>query len=148
VFARTKGADIGRDGCRVPIPWSGSAPPYGFNDTGTATWLPQPGDWGGLTVAAQSGAAQSGVDGSMLEFYRAALHLRHEVDEFGDGPLTWLEGLPEGLLGFARANGIACVVNLSDGNVELPAHQEVLLASQDLDGSSLPADTAAWLRLA
>jgi alpha-glucosidase len=142
VFARTNGADIGRDGCRVPMPWSGDAAPYGFNDTGAATWLPQPGDWAGLTVA-----AESGVDGSMLEFYRAALGLRHSVDAFGDGPLTWLVGLPEGVLGFARADGIACVVNLSDGNVDLPAHRQVLLASQDLDGTSLPADTAAWLRL-
>src|SRR5262249_28395795 len=30
IFARTGGAELGRDGCRVPLPWSGSAPPYGF----------------------------------------------------------------------------------------------------------------------
>ena len=83
----------------------------------------------------------------MVEFYRRALHLRRELDAFGDGPLRWLDGVPEGVLAFARDDSTACVVNLSDGNVELPPHREVLLASQDLDGTALPPDAAAWLRL-
>ena len=48
------GLDPGRDGCRVPLPWSGSAPPFGFGPDGSTPWLPQPGDWAGRTVAAQS----------------------------------------------------------------------------------------------
>jgi alpha-glucosidase len=40
-------AERGRDGCRVPIPWSGSAPPFGFSppDAGAPPWLPQPPSW-------------------------------------------------------------------------------------------------------
>jgi alpha-glucosidase len=37
--------DVGRDGCRVPLPWSGSAAPYGFSPSAVPTWLPQPGHW-------------------------------------------------------------------------------------------------------
>ena len=33
----------GRDGCRVPIPWSGDEPPFGF--TAGTSWLPQPTAW-------------------------------------------------------------------------------------------------------
>ncbi|MFC5287848.1 glycoside hydrolase family 13 protein [Actinokineospora guangxiensis] len=134
VFARTGGADIGRDGCRVPLPWSGDAPPYGFNDTGAAPWLPQPGDWGPLTAA-----AQDGDPASMLEFYRAALRLRRDL--LGDGALTWVDQ-PPGVLAFTREN-LVCVVNLSAESVALP-DGEVLMASGPLDGA-LPPDTTVWV---
>ena len=50
------GPGFSRDGCRVPLPWSGDTPPYGFSPAGSADpWLPQPPDWAGLTVAAESG---------------------------------------------------------------------------------------------
>ncbi len=143
VFKRTKGADIGRDGCRVPLPWSGDAPPYGFNTTGAAPWLPQPAGWAASTVAAQTDDPSS-----MLALYRSALRLRHAEPALGDGPLRWLPGLPDGVLAFARDESFACVVNLSGAEVPLPPHVSVLLASGPLDGGSLPPDTAAWLRTA
>ena len=31
MHARSGGVDPGRDGCRVPLPWAGEAPPYGFS---------------------------------------------------------------------------------------------------------------------
>ncbi len=34
MFFRTNGADPGRDGCRVPLPWSGTAAPFGFSPPG------------------------------------------------------------------------------------------------------------------
>ena len=141
VFARTSGADIGRDGCRVPVPWSGEASPYGFNATGTAPWLPQPSNWAGSTVAAQTDDPNS-----MLELYRAALRLRRAEPSLGDGPLRWLSDLPAGVLGFARDETFACVVNLSPDPVDLPAHVDVLLTSGPMDGTTLPTDTAVWLR--
>jgi alpha-glucosidase len=127
----------GRDGCRVPLPWSGDRPPFGFGD-GTP-WLPQPEEWKSLTVEAQRGDATS-----MLEFYRAALRLRREQPALGDGGLTWDGDAPDGVLSFAREPGFRCVVNLSAGTVPLPEHREVLLASVPVtDG--LPPDAAAWL---
>lgn len=140
VFRRTKGADIGRDGCRVPLPWSGTASPYGFNTTGTAPWLPQPDDWSASTVE-----AQTGDPASMLELYRSALGIRRTEPGLGDGPMTWLDAA-DGVLAFARDDTFACVVNLSGSAVPLPPHVEVLLASGPLDGSNLPSDMAVWLR--
>ncbi|MGW4650251.1 glycoside hydrolase family 13 protein [Kitasatospora sp. NPDC004289] len=134
--------DPGRDGCRVPLPWSGSAPPFAFTPPGAARepWLPQPGAWKDLTVAAQSGDPSS-----TLELYRSALRLRRAEPGLGEGPLSWLPAAP-GVLAFTRPGGFTCVVNLSAGTVPLPTHEAVLLASSPLDGASLPTDTAVWLR--
>ena len=62
--------DPGRDGCRVPLPWSGDEQPFGFSPAGATAppWLPQPADWKDRTVQAQTGDPHS-----MLELYRAAL---------------------------------------------------------------------------
>jgi alpha-glucosidase len=46
---RSGGTDGFRDGCRVPIPWAGDSPSYGFGP-GSASWLPQPPEWAGLSV--------------------------------------------------------------------------------------------------
>ena len=62
---RSGGVDPGRDGCRVPLPWSGEHPPFGFRRPGAAPWLPQPPTWGALTVE-----AQEHDPGSMLTLYR------------------------------------------------------------------------------
>jgi len=132
----------GRDGCRVPLPWSGSEPPFGFSGAaGGATWLPQPESWKTLTAEAESGDSAS-----TLELYSAALRIRRAEPALGDGTLTWLPS-PDGVLSFSRDPGFTCVVNLSADSVELPEHTEVLLASGPLaaDGK-LPADQAVWLR--
>ena len=65
--------EVGRDGCRVPIPWSGDSAPFGFGPGDAQPWIPQPDEFKGLTVE-----AQTGVEGSTLEFYRAALAARRE----------------------------------------------------------------------
>jgi alpha-glucosidase len=141
VFARTKGERPGRDGCRVPIPWSGDAPSFGFND-GTASWLPQPAHWAELTAELQSDDPTS-----MLALYREAIRLRHELDALGDGSLEWVEA-PSGVLAFVRPDGFACVTNVSDATVAVPPGlpNAVLLAS---DLASTPAalapDTTIWL---
>ncbi|MGI4895160.1 MAG: glycoside hydrolase family 13 protein, partial [Janthinobacterium lividum] len=81
-FFRTDGADQGRDGCRVPIPWEGAAPSYGFGP-GDASWLPQPELWAELSVAAQEGVA-----GSTLELYRTTIAARKH-HRLGRGSLVW-----------------------------------------------------------
>jgi alpha-glucosidase len=138
VFARTKHADPGRDGCRVPIPWGGTRPPFSFG-AGEA-WLPQPEEWAGYTAE-----AEAADPGSMLELYRAALHIRREEPALGDGEMHWLVHLAD-VLAFTRDPGFTCLVNLSTEAVPLPRHESVLLASGPLQDDLLPPDTAVWLR--
>ena len=142
MFRQTAGARRGRDGCRVPLPWSGDRPPYGFSPQHATEppWLPQPADWADLTVS-----AQSADPASMLSLYRRALHMRRELPALGDGRLRWLES-PPGSLWFERGPGFGCVVNVDADRVELPRQGRLLLASGPLgDGGCLPADTAVWL---
>jgi alpha-glucosidase len=131
----------GRDGCRVPIPWSDQEPPFGFtlNGARAAPWLPQPLSWRTLTVQAQTGDERS-----MLELYRRALSIRHEHPALGDGAMRWI-GAPEGALAFARDPGFVCVVNMSAGSVPRPRGAELLLSSGELAGDGgVPADMTAW----
>jgi alpha-glucosidase len=137
VFSESGGLVLGRDGCRVPLPWSGSEPPFGFSPLGTHPWLPQPPSWRELTVQAQSGRA-----GSMLEFYRHALTLRRTVLQVAADDLTWLPA-QERVLAFERGSRFRCVVNLSSHAVALD--EEPALASAPLVGPALlPPDAAAW----
>jgi alpha-glucosidase len=143
MYFRSGGRNPGRDGCRVPLPWSGQHPPYGFSPDGStrATWLDQPADWGGLTVA-----AQRADEGSMLSLYRAGLRQRRAEDDLGDGPLHWLAS-DSSVLAFTRGDRFACVVNLGPSAIPVPLHAAVLLSSNELEGGQLPPDTAVWLRL-
>lgn len=137
---RSGGRDPGRDGCRVPMPWTAGAPYSGFGSR-AEPWLPQPEGWS--LYAADRQAADPH---SMLSLYRRALRLRRSLTALGDGPLSWLPSAP-GVLSFARSGGVVCVVNLAADPAVLPAHAEVLLASAPLtEGGLLPADTAVWLR--
>jgi alpha-glucosidase len=139
-WERSGHTDRGRDGCRVPLPWSGSTPPFGFGPAGSRPWLPQPPAWRDYTVE-----AEAGDPGSMLELYRAALRARRAQPALGDGTLRWLDS-PGSALVFARDPGFCCAVNFSADPLPLPPHDRVLLASGPLEGDRLPGDTAVWLR--
>jgi alpha-glucosidase len=130
----------GRDGCRVPLPWAGAAPPFGFSPPGAADpWLPQPAIWAGLTAQ-----DQAGDPGSMLTLYLTGLRLRREHPALGDGGLAWCDSGPE-VLDFTREFGFRCVLNFSPDEISLPVGSSVLLASAELPDGRLPPDTAAWL---
>ncbi|BDV31997.1 glycoside hydrolase family 13 protein [Microbacterium terricola] len=148
---RSGGVDPGRDGCRVPLPWSGAEPPYGFGPAGTEPWLPQPADWSTLTVQ-----AQEADPASTLHLYRDALRLRREIPALGDGPLTWWDdavpaaghrGAASEILAFRRGDTFACVVNTGDDPVPLPEGTTVLLSSAPLDAGRLAGDSTAWLQV-
>jgi alpha-glucosidase len=134
------GIGHGRDGCRVPIPWSGTESPYGFSPEGSAPpWLPQPADWASSTAEAESADPDS-----VLALYRAALRIRRDQPALGDGDLQWL-ATPEGVLAFSRTPGFICVVNVSTDPVPLP-EGAVLLASGPLSADGLlPVDAAIWI---
>jgi alpha-glucosidase len=142
-YFRSSGQDGLRDGCRVPIPWTLSGSSYGFGPGGS--WLPQPGDWGKLSVEAQTGDPHS-----VLELYRTALTLRRAHAGAGAGggaELEWLSA-PEGVLAFRRTGGFVCTANTTGRAVRIPAYGRLLLASAEVDASGpeieLPADCAAW----
>ncbi|GAA1373231.1 glycoside hydrolase family 13 protein [Streptomyces beijiangensis] len=131
---RSGGSDPGRDGCRVPLPWTARPP-------AAEPWLPQPEGWAGYAAELQAADPTS-----MLNLYRTALQLRRGGAGFGDGPMRWLPAAP-GVLAFSRPGGLVCVVNLAGESAELPGHRTVLLSSGPLDGAGhLPQDTAVWLR--
>ncbi|HEX3649563.1 MAG TPA: glycoside hydrolase family 13 protein [Pseudonocardiaceae bacterium] len=139
-WERSGHTDRGRDGSRVPLPWSGTKPPFGFSPPAAEpTWLPQPTDWSALTAEAQLSDSDS-----MLSLYRHALRQRRELD----GPLRWLPA-PDGVLAFARGSGFVCMVNFTGESVEIDRPGTLLLASDavlTIEGSTqlLPPDSAAW----
>ncbi|WP_395246024.1 glycoside hydrolase family 13 protein [Agromyces sp. MMS24-K17] len=147
---RSGGVDPGRDGCRVPLPWRGTAAPYGFSPDGAgrdggpvAPWLPQPAAWAALSVQ-----AQEADPASMLWLYRQALRIRKREAALGDGALEWLDTAGD-VLAFRRGSGldeVVCVVNLGTEPADLPDHHHIVLASAPLEGGRLPTDSAAWLR--
>jgi alpha-glucosidase len=130
----------GRDGCRVPLPWTRSGPSFGFGSG--PGWLPQPPSWGEESVE-----AQDDDPGSMLALYRSALRLRRSLTPLGDtgGALTWT-GEEDDVLGFTREGGFVCMVNTGTVPVPLPPG-EVVLSSVPVEGNLLPGDAAAWLLL-
>jgi alpha-glucosidase len=134
----------GRDACRVPLPWSGEAPPFGFSPGRGSTWLPQPAWWASLTAE-----VQDGDPASMLTLYRRALGLRRGHPGLAGMTLRWADGAP-GILAFERGGGFRCVVNLSGGAVPLPAGARALIRSdaQAAAGDPLQPDEAAWLATA
>jgi alpha-glucosidase len=144
---RSGGVDPGRDGCRVPLPWRGTEPPFGFSPvaasagdrTVAAPWLPQPAEWAALTVQ-----AQEADPGSMLWLYRQALRIRKREAALGDGTLTWLPSEPTALV-FRRGDDVVNVTNLGSEPMVLPDHDRILLSSTPLVGGLLPPDSTAWL---
>jgi alpha-glucosidase len=141
-FARTNGEEGLRDGCRVPIPWSGEAPPFGFGPGDGQPWLPQPAEWAESTVEKQLADPSS-----MLSLYRAALALRRDRTELGDGTMAWIDTGGD-VLAFRRDPGFVCVVNVGDAPAAPPDAVRggaLLLSSDPLEpDGTLPGATAAW----
>jgi alpha-glucosidase len=138
IWARSGHTKRGRDGCRVPLPWTRYGPSHGFGVNGS--WLPQPAGWGARSVQVQQGDSNS-----MLALYREALQRRREIRALGEGPLHWLPDTGPDVLAFEREPSFVCVVNLGHDLVELPQHNRVRLTSVPLENGLLPADAAAWL---
>ncbi|MDD7939392.1 alpha-amylase family glycosyl hydrolase [Actinomycetospora lutea] len=132
----------GRDGCRVPLPWSATeGASTGFSPDGAdAPWLPQPSWW-----AAYAADRQQGDPDAVLELYRAVLHRRRAHPALGDGEMTWISAPGDTLLHLRREPGFACLVNLGEEPVDLPPHDEVLQTSVPLEDGRLGTDAAVWL---
>lgn len=135
-WERSGHTERGRDGCRVPIPWNGDTPPFGFSAS-KDTWLPMPRDWAELTVE-----KQLADNGSTLAFFRRALELRREHMAFAGTEIEWLAAPCHALL--FRRGVLACALNAGGRPIMLP-DAELLLASKPLVDGKLPPNAAAWL---
>ncbi|WP_370330542.1 glycoside hydrolase family 13 protein [Mycolicibacterium hippocampi] len=140
-WAQSGFTDVGRDGCRIPLPWNATSVPYGFATAeGAATWLPQPAHW-----AEHSVEAQDRDPDSTLNLYRAGLRLRHSLWRDA-GDVKWLDVAPQ-VAAFERG-GAQCWVNTGDTDARLPEVATVALSSAPGVDRVLPPDTAVWLTFA
>jgi alpha-glucosidase len=137
VWERSGYEERGRDGCRVPMPWSGDAPPFGFSES-TDVWLPMPPEWAALTVAAQECDPDS-----TLGFFRRAIELRHERQSVG-GAVEFLDSPPDVVI-LRGDDGVTCVLNAGPSPVPLP-RGDLLIASAAVVDGELPPAAAAWVR--
>lgn len=141
MFFRSGGSNPGRDGCRVPLPWSGDERPFGFSPPGANTWLTQPAAWAALSVE-----AQDRDPGSTLNLYRESLRLRRSEPDLRTAPMSWLDH-GSSVLAFQRGS-IVSLTNIGDTPAALGAGWSVLLSSAPLADGLVPADTTVWARTA
>jgi alpha-glucosidase len=147
-----RGGGTGRDGCRVPLPWSGTTPPYGFGPNGTVPWLPQPPEWASLSVEAQA------VDpGSTLAFFSAVLRARRDLLPTLSDTVEMLQAdAAEGVNVFAfrrpgsgTHSALVVAVNCGEVDVDAVAYGTAVASSaflEQVQAGVLPAHTAAWFR--
>ncbi|MGA7689680.1 MAG: glycoside hydrolase family 13 protein [Jiangellales bacterium] len=141
VFFRSEHGEVGRDGCRVPLPWEPAGASLGFGENGA--WLPQPREW-----STRAASVQRDDPASMLSLYRAALAARRREPALTAPGMTWVDS-PVDVLWFRRSSAdgatVEVVVNLSAAPVALPPG-EVLVSSGPV-GDRLGTDEAAWVLL-
>ncbi|MCS4277441.1 alpha-glucosidase [Mycetocola sp. BIGb0189] len=137
-FFRTQGAEIGRDGCRVPLPWTESGPSFGFGEAGAH--LPQPAWFGEYAVSRESADPHS-----TLSLYRRALALRHELQTAEE--LEWLETGRADVLEFVRPNGWRVITNFGTEPYPLGPDTVALSSSDPVDTAltEVPAETTVWI---
>jgi alpha-glucosidase len=135
IWVRTLNTKKGRDGARVPLPWSHEGASYGFGSG--AAWLPQPSGFSQTAVS-----KQQGQPGSTLELYADALRLRRELQ--GAEELEWV-ATDGDVLHFRRPGGWECVMNFGDAPASLPPGQVVLTSSTAPLVDELPAETTVWI---
>ncbi|MET9071318.1 glycoside hydrolase family 13 protein [Streptomyces sp. NPDC004232] len=140
IFRRTGSRARIRDGCRVPLPWSGQASPFGFTSGAESAkpWLPQP-DY----FAAYATDRALADTRSFWHLYRDGLQLRRSLSQLGEGTLRWLD-TPPGVLAFARGDDLVCAVNFTTAPVPAPVSGTPLLSSGPCPPGVLPGSTAAW----
>lgn len=139
IWTRTQHTEHGRDGCRVPIPWTETGPSFGFSpaDASAPPWLPQPDWFGEYAVASQDGDADS-----TLALYQRVLLARRKFDS--EAPLEWHATGHPGALAFRRGE-LVCVTVFDGPNfTPPPAWGTPVLTSKPI-GLAIPAGTTAWL---
>jgi alpha-glucosidase len=139
---RTNGEKVGRDGCRVPLPWEANGgPSFGFNTTGKS-WLPAPDSF-----KRYARDAQEGVAGSTLELYKRLIKERKEF-AMGSGEFRFApEYSSDSTLGYIN-NGVLVISNFGPDSVNVPAGKLLVTTQHDLTVEGvLEHDQTAWIKL-
>ena len=127
----------GRDGARVPIPWTGDRPGWGFTEPGVTPWLPMPAGW-----ERYAADGQSRDESSMLCLYRLALRIRSERWWIASEELRWCE-TSSGMLTFRRGR-LLCATNFGPDPVAVPTGARLLLRSTGIENEPLEQDCTGW----
>ncbi|WP_438353735.1 glycoside hydrolase family 13 protein [Microbacterium sp. CJ88] len=135
-FFRSPGVDVGRDGCRVPLPWTAAGSSFGFGADGAH--LPQP-EW----FAAVAVDVEEADPDSSLQLYRNALAARRALQT--EESLAWIETGRDDVLSFRRPNGWRVTTNFGVEPVAFDA-SDVVIASGEVVAGRLPGETTAWTR--
>jgi alpha-glucosidase len=141
-YFRTNGERVGRDGCRVPLPWEGGTNgSNGFSSNG-AGWLPQPGSY---AVLARD--KQEGVAGSTLELYKSLIRVRR-ANQMGSGEFRWAEEYQDkNTLAYIN-NSVLVLTNFGPDPVVVPAGEILATTQHDLRiEGELGHDNTVWLKL-
>ena len=139
---RTNGERVGRDGCRVPLPWEANGgPSFGFNTTGKS-WLPAPENF-----KRYARDAQEGVPGSTLELYKQLI-MERKAFALGSGEFRFApEYSSKSTLAYIN-NGILVISNFGPDSVNVPAGELLVTTQHDLTIEGvLEHDQTAWIKL-
>ncbi len=134
-FFRTNGQRVGRDGCRVPLPWEAATPSMGFGPS-ESSWLPQP---NGYQALARD--IQELDESSTLNLYKKSLRLRKELS-LGEGSFDWVA--KGDLLSYQNQDVI--VIHNFGEDTELP-FGELLVSSDPQQTELLRENQTVWLRV-
>ncbi|MER5387790.1 glycoside hydrolase family 13 protein [Saccharopolyspora sp. NPDC002686] len=133
-FYRNKGVEVGRDGCRVPLPWTPDGSSFGFGPGGAH--LPQPAWFAGYAVTIQDNDPDS-----TLNLYRRALDLRSRLRT--QESLEWLDLGPH-VVAFRRPNGWTSITNFGDETVVFDGGEQLLSSSATSEDGIVEPSTTAW----
>ena len=142
IWFRTNGEIVGRDGCRVPLPWEANGgPSFGFNTTGKS-WLPAP-----ASFKRYARDVQEGVAGSTLELYKRLIKERKEF-ALGSGEFRFAqEYSSDSTLAYIN-NGVLVISNFGPDSVNVPAGKLLVTTQHDLTVEGvLEHDQTAWIKL-
>ena len=137
-YLKNNKMEKGRDGCRVPLPWSAHEVNFGFS--AHRPHLPQP-TW----FAEYAVDTQINNPSSTLSTYKKALKLRKEL--LTTETMEWVESGNSQVLIFKRDNGWYTATNFQGENFELPNSAKILLSSREIKNNILPASCTVWYKL-
>ena len=139
---RTNGIRVGRDGCRVPIPWEANGgESLGFS-VSNKSWLPQPDSY-----SRYARDLQEGVAGSTLELYKRLIKVRKEMS-MGSGEFRFApEHSSDSTVAYLN-NNVLVISNFGPDSVAIPEGEVLVTTQHDLTIEGvLEHDQTVWIKL-